>query len=145
MERFVGIRNIAICLIENDGKIFVGEGFDEVKKETFYRPLGGGIEFGELAKDTVIREFQEEMETEISVGTYLTTFENRFTFNGVSGHEIILLFSATFKDKSIYQKDNIKCKEEGADFIAKWVNKSDFLSAKKILYPKGIVDYLMHV
>ena len=136
------IRNIAICLIEHNGKVFVGEGFDEVKNETFYRPLGGGVEFGELAKDTVVREFQEEMETEIEVGSYLTTFENLFTFSGTPGHEIVLLFSATFKDESIYQKDNIKCKEEGTEFIAKWVNKSDFINATKILYPVGLTGYL---
>ncbi|PCJ51280.1 MAG: NUDIX hydrolase [Planctomycetota bacterium] len=136
------IRNIAICLIENNGKIFVGEGFDEVKKETFYRPLGGGIEFGESARETVVREFREEMETEIKVNAYLTTFENIFTFNGTPGHQIVLLFSADFKDKSIYQKDNIMCKEEGTDFIAMWVNKSNFLNSKKILYPDGITDYL---
>ncbi|WP_440904144.1 NUDIX hydrolase [Catenovulum sp. SX2] len=138
------IRNIAICLIEHQGKIFVGEGVDEVKNETFYRPLGGGIEFGETARQTVIREFQEEMQTEIEVGNYLTTFENLFTFNGVIGHEIVLLLSAKFKDKQIYQQDNIPCNEEGTSFIAKWVNIEEFLNGTKILYPSGIVDYLKH-
>lgn len=136
------IRNIAICLIEHQGKIFVGEGLDEVKNEIFYRPLGGGIEFGETAKQTVIREFIEEMQTEIEVGDYLTTFENLFTFNGVPGHQIVLLLSAKFKDQQIYQQNNILCKEEGTNFIAKWIKVEDFLSGTKILYPSGIVDYL---
>ncbi len=61
------IRNIAICLISNDDKIFVSEGRDEVKNETLYRPLGGGIEFGELAEETAIREFKEEINAEIEV------------------------------------------------------------------------------
>ncbi|EWH10983.1 NUDIX hydrolase [Catenovulum agarivorans DS-2] len=140
----MNIRNIAICLIEHQGKIFVAEGVDEVKNETFYRPLGGGIEFGETAQQTVIREFQEEMQTEIEVGSYLTTFENLFTFNGIAGHQIVLLLSAKFKDKQIYQQDNIQCNEEGTSFIAKWVNIEDFLNGKKILYPSGIVEYLKH-
>ena len=137
------IRNIAICLIEHQGKIFVGEGVDEVKNETFYRPLGGGIEFGETARQTVVREFQEEMQTEIEVGNYLTTFENLFTFNDVTGHEIVLLLSAKFKDKQIYQQNNIQCNEEGTSFIAKWINIEDFLDGSKILYPTGIVEYLI--
>ena len=36
-----------MAVIERDGKILVGEGHDEVKKEAFYRPLGGGVDFGE--------------------------------------------------------------------------------------------------
>lgn len=136
------IRNIAICLISNGDKIFVGEGRDEVKNETFYRPLGGGIEFGELAKETAIREFKEEIDTEIEVLSYLHTFENIFTFNGKSGHQIVILLSAKFKDLSFYERDNIKCDEEGVDFIAKWVNKSDFLEGRKILYPEGLADFL---
>ncbi len=138
----MNIRNIAICLIENDGKIFVGEGFDDVKNEIFYRPLGGGIEFGESARETLVREFQEEMGEEIEVDSYLTTIENFFTFNGAKGHEIVLVFSGKFKDKSVYERDNIECNEEETGFVAKWVKKSDFINSEKILYPTGITKYI---
>jgi len=40
------IRPIAICAFLRNNRILVAEGFDPVKDETFYRPLGGGIEFG---------------------------------------------------------------------------------------------------
>ncbi|MBL2388312.1 DNA mismatch repair protein MutT, partial [Klebsiella pneumoniae] len=33
--------------------------------ETYYRPLGGSIELGEKSAHTVIREFQEELHTEV--------------------------------------------------------------------------------
>lgn len=41
------IRPLAICVFRHAGRILVAEGTDEVKGETFYRPLGGAIEFGE--------------------------------------------------------------------------------------------------
>ncbi|HEX5141250.1 MAG TPA: hypothetical protein VFX19_09915, partial [Dehalococcoidia bacterium] len=47
------IRPIAIVVFRRpDGAILVAPGFDTVKQQHFYRPLGGEIEFGELAEDT---------------------------------------------------------------------------------------------
>ncbi len=41
------VRPLAICVFRHHDRILVMEGYDPVKKEHFYRPLGGGIEFGE--------------------------------------------------------------------------------------------------
>ena len=41
------IRPIAICVLRRHDEILVIEGRDESRDLTFYRPLGGGIEFGE--------------------------------------------------------------------------------------------------
>jgi hypothetical protein len=41
------IRPIALCVFHNNNRILVFEGYDKAKDEIFYRPLGGGIEFGE--------------------------------------------------------------------------------------------------
>ncbi len=43
------IRPIALCVFLNNNRILVNEGYDPVKQQTFYRSLGGGIEFGEKA------------------------------------------------------------------------------------------------
>ena len=136
------IRAISICIIENEGKIFVGEGTDDVKKETFYRPLGGGIEFGELAAETVKREFLEELNAEIEPLSYMHTIENIFEFNGKKGHEIVVVLEAKFTDKTMYKKDNIDCNEEGLHFVAKWINKEDFFNGSKLLYPQGLSELL---
>ena len=136
------IRNIAICLIQREKDIFVFEGFDSVKDETFYRPLGGGIEFGETAEKAAIREIQEEMGTEIENISYLTTFENIFTCDGKPGHEIVFLMSASFKDKSYYTRDNILCNESGMPFTSMWVSTEDFKAGNKILYPEGLTEFL---
>ncbi|MEZ4517114.1 MAG: hypothetical protein R3C44_09860 [Chloroflexota bacterium] len=43
------IRPIAICLFSHNGRVLAAEGYDPIKQQTFYRPLGGTIEFGETS------------------------------------------------------------------------------------------------
>ena len=76
------IRPLAICVFQNNNRILVAEGYDPVKKDTFFRPLGGGIEFGEKSEDTVRRELMEEINAEVGELWYLGTLENIFMFNG---------------------------------------------------------------
>lgn len=141
----MSIRAVAIGLIEKGDHIFVAEYRDADTDEAYYRPLGGGIEFGELAKDTLIREFSEEMSTDIEVIGYLHTFENIFTFDGKPAHQIMMLFAARFKDESIYQVDKVICDEEGQVFEAKWIDRNDFFRGYKTLYPSGLSGYLQAI
>ena len=45
MDKFKEIRPVVLGIAIKNGKILVSEGYDKVKKKTFYRCLGGGIEF----------------------------------------------------------------------------------------------------
>ena len=57
------IRPIALVVFKrDDGAILVAPGYDRVKDKAFYRPLGGEIEFGELAIDAARREIHEDAE-----------------------------------------------------------------------------------
>ena len=60
------IRSVALCVFRNNDRILVFEGFEKLKNEIFYRPLGGGIEFGEKAEDTVRRELKEEINVDVT-------------------------------------------------------------------------------
>lgn len=139
------IRPLAICIFRKDNSILVAEGYDPVKNETFYRPLGGGIEFGERAEDTIARELLEEISAEIAPGSlkYLGAVENIFTFNGIPGHEIVMIYDGTLQDPAAYQQEMIAGTEaHGEAFRALWKTLDEFGPGGAILYPDGLLDLL---
>ncbi len=54
MDKFKEIRPIVLGIARKDNKILVVEGYDKIKDETFYRCLGGGIEFLETSEVALI-------------------------------------------------------------------------------------------
>jgi 8-oxo-dGTP pyrophosphatase MutT (NUDIX family) len=140
------IRPIAICVFFRNDKILVAEGYDPVKGETFYRPLGGGIEFGETSKETICREMMEEVELEVDQKSlrYLGALENIFVFNGSPGHEIVLVYDGTLPEPALYEQTTISGKEaNGGDILAVWKDLDEFTNGKSILYPTGLVEMLV--
>jgi 8-oxo-dGTP pyrophosphatase MutT (NUDIX family) len=137
------IRPLALVLVRrDDGAILATPGFDHVKKQRFYRPLGGGIEFGERAEDTARRELQEELGAELTDLKLRGTFENLFTYQGQPGHELIWLYEARFTDQALYERDVFVADESGAKFEVHWVHLDTFLKGEAPLYPDGLLDLL---
>jgi 8-oxo-dGTP pyrophosphatase MutT (NUDIX family) len=139
------IRPIAICIFLNNNKILVAEGYDPVKVETFYRPLGGGIEFGERSKETICRELMEEVNIEVDQQSlrYLGAVENIFMFNGSPGHEIVVVYDGVLKESGLYEQAEIIGKEaNGEEIRAVWKDLDEFITGKSILYPTGLVEML---
>lgn len=134
------IRPIALGIAKKGNKILVGIGYDKVKKQTFYRALGGGIEFGETSKDAVKREFQEEIHSDITVGELLGVTENIFTYQGKTGHEIVFLYSIEIPNDNF--KNDYEINDEVGKYNAVWVDIDDFKSGKKIIYPEGFLKYI---
>ena len=70
------VRPLAIVVVRHpDGRVLVAPGFDHVKGQRFYRPLGGEVEFGERAEEAARREIQEEIGAEVEDLRLLATFE----------------------------------------------------------------------
>lgn len=106
------IRPIAICVFQHDGRILAAEGYDPRKGQTFYRPLGGAIEFGEYSADTIARELTEELGAAVVDLRYLGTVENVFTYDGQTGHEIVMVYDGNLVDSSLYQRAVIEGVED---------------------------------
>lgn len=140
------IRPIAICVFRNNDRILVAEGYDPVKDEYFYRPLGGGIEFGETSAETICREMMEEINVEVEKDSlrYLGALENIFHFNGTASHEIVMIFDGELKASGLYDQTVIVGKEaNGDDIRAVWNRLDEFGAGKSILYPTGLLDMLV--
>jgi len=138
------IRPIAICLFRKNGKILVSEEHDPANGETFYRPLGGGIEFGENSTDTIHRELMEEIGAEVRDLVYLGTLENIFTFNDEPGHEIVQVYDGVLVESGLYEQAVISGHEADVGFSMKviWKSLDDFGRSKSILYPDGLLEML---
>lgn len=140
------IRPLAICLFRRGERILVAEGYDPLKQERFYRPLGGGIEFGERGEETIQRELLEEIQAEAQDIQYLFTLENIFTFNGGRGHEIVLVYDGRLKDENLYAREVIEGLEydpfRQAPLKAVWMRVDEFGEGRGILYPNGLLEKL---
>lgn len=140
MDKFKEIRPIALGLAIKNNKLLVSEGFDKVKNETFYRCLGGGIEFLEKSEKALKREFLEEINVDITVKDFLGISENIFTYQGKKAHELILFYSIEISDEN-YQEE-YKVIDDHGETIAKWIDINEFKNKNKILYPEEVFKYI---
>jgi len=137
------IRPLALGIFRHAGRLLVFEGHDPIKGEAFYRPLGGGIEFGETGAQALAREIREEIGAEVTNVRYIGLCENIFTYAGEIGHEIVLLYEAELADRSLYERDVIEVVEPGGvTFKAFWPPLSDFADGRVPLYPDGLFALL---
>jgi 8-oxo-dGTP pyrophosphatase MutT (NUDIX family) len=152
------IRPTVICIIFRDAnlamgdispdsnrEIFVFEAHNKQKDQTYYRPLGGGVEFGEYSAQALRREFREEVNSELLNVRYWHTLENIFNLEGEWGHEVDFVYVGELADKSIYDKPFIYGKEDnGQLFKALWKSIADFADGRTPLYPDGLLELLTH-
>jgi ADP-ribose pyrophosphatase YjhB (NUDIX family) len=137
------IRPLALAIIRDGERILVFEGLDRLKNQRFYRPLGGGIEFGERGADTIMRELKEEMGADVTDVRYLGTLENVFTYEDKPGHEIVLLFEARLVHAKWRAQERFECKESDKEpFVAVWKSISELRAGPVPVYPEGLLEML---
>jgi ADP-ribose pyrophosphatase YjhB (NUDIX family) len=114
------------------------------KGETFYRPPGGGLQFGEPAADAVARELDEELGWTVRVTERLAVVENIFTFNGTQGHEYDVVFAVEPEDEAVYDQEAFVGTETGGiEFRVCWKPIEEFRGEDASpLYPQGLLDGL---
>ncbi|KAA0797954.1 NUDIX domain-containing protein [Bacillus sp. JAS102] len=104
--------------------------------ETFYRFPGGSIEFGEPAKEAIIRELMEEYDLKIDVQELAVVNEHIFEWNNEKGHHCTLIHLGTVQEMVT---NEIRHKEH-ENIILIWKSIEEL--KEKPTYPEGIVSYL---
>jgi ADP-ribose pyrophosphatase YjhB (NUDIX family) len=133
------IRPIALAVVRRRDDLLVFEAHDPTRDQTYYRPLGGGIDFGEPAATALRREMREELAVELENVVLLGVLENLFTAHGRAGHEIVFVFAAELADPSCYDRDDVgPVLDDGSPVT--WQPLSRFTSGQAILYPAGLLD-----
>ena len=128
------IKAMAVIRRPRDRALLVSEAADG----SFQRPLGGHVEFGEYARDTIHREFGEEIGQRLTGVRLLGVLENIFPWQGGTEHEVVFIFSAAFADPAAYEIDEqvIADKTENRVF---WRAPG---TVRPPLYPAGLTQLI---
>ncbi|NEP14972.1 MAG: NUDIX domain-containing protein [Symploca sp. SIO2C1] len=141
MSQSKRIRVLALGLIRQGDRTFLSEGYDPIKQEIFYRALGGGVDFGETSYDALNREFQEELQAELTNIKYLGCLESLFVCKGKAGHEIIQLYQCDFADPKFYQLDQVEFTEGDRQTKALWLDIKQCKSGEVRVVPEQFLEY----
>ncbi|TCP55660.1 ribosomal protein L11 methyltransferase [Tumebacillus sp. BK434] len=135
-------RPVALGIVEQQGKILVEKivGKHMYGEGVYYRPPGGGIEFGEHSEQAVVRELREELGVEVTPAEFLGFLENIFRVEGSMGHEIVALYRVRLADETQYEQDVFVLTDGDSQNEAVWVPLADFASGDKLLMPSGLLE-----
>ena len=126
--------------------MLVERGRDDVKGETFYRLLGGTIEFGEPGAEALRRELHEELGTDVEVGELVATVENLFTYEGEPWHELVLVFECNLLDERLFGREEWEASETLDGRVVThevvWKPVDAFGSDGEIFYPEELLTRL---
>ena len=131
------IKAMAVIRRPRDGALLVSES-DSGSDPPFQRPLGGHVEFGEYALDTVRREFGEEIGQELTDVRLLGVLENIFGWRGGTEHEVVFIFTAAFAAASAYEIEEQRIRDN-PDRRVLW-RPADAVSPP--LYPAGLPELI---
>ena len=128
------IKAMAVIRRPRDGALLVSEAADG----SFQRPLGGHVEFGEYARDTIHREFGEEIGQRLTGVRRLGVLENIFPWRGGTEHEVVFIFSAAFADPAAYEIEQQVIADKTDDRVI-WRAPG---TVRPPLYPAGLAELI---
>jgi len=98
-------------------ELLVSRHRDSETGEPFYRPLGGGVEFGEHGEDALRREFREELGVSLETVSFLDTYEDVFTAEGKTHHELWRCYEADIVEDWPYEEESFAGYESDGEEI----------------------------
>ena len=127
---------MAVIRRPRDGALLVSESPEPL----FQRPLGGHVEFGEYAVDTIHREFGEEIGQVLTDVRLLGVLENIFGWRGGTEHEVVFIFAAAFLDEAAYEIEEQLIRDDTEPKNRVLWRAADAISPP--LYPAGLSELI---
>ena len=124
------VRVVAAIIVENDKIIFTQRGYGEFKGGWEFP--GGKIEEGETPQQALIREIQEELDTEIEVGELVDKVE----YDYPQFHLSMDCFLCRIKSGKLVLKEH----ED-----AKWLKGDELSNVEWLPADKGLVEKLSYI
>ncbi|MBF9050395.1 NUDIX domain-containing protein [Roseobacter sp. HKCCD9010] len=136
------IRAVAIGVVWRDDRILVAAVTDDNGHIKGWRPLGGGIEFGETAEAALVREFAEELQAQIKPIRQIAVMQNLFAHQGDRGHEIVFVIESELTTPGLAEAESFILEDSGARVRAAWRPLDEFRSERAELFPDGLLSLL---
>ena len=102
-------------VLQRKGKIL----FHKVENDVNWSLPGGRAEMLEDSKETLVREFQEELNCEVEVQNLHFVVENFFEYRQLNYHEIGMIYRVALKEGQIPEED-FTVVENGVSFLFRW-------------------------
>ena len=111
-----------------------------------YRLLGGTVEFAEHSRETLHREFDEELGVSLTDVGPVGTYERVFTDRGEPQHEIWRVYAAEIVEDWPYERDEFTVVEPALDIelTVSWQPIPSLLEGPDSLYGAELLDDLDH-
>ncbi len=112
--------------------------------QPYYRPAGGGIEYGETSRAAVHREVREELGVEVESHRLLTVAENIYrNERDQVAHQIMFLWEVSFVDPSLYERQIFIVNDTNPPPLeAHWVSPVDLARRGIHLFPAALREAL---
>jgi ADP-ribose pyrophosphatase YjhB (NUDIX family) len=136
------IRPVAIGLLRDGDRLLVAEVRNDDGGLKGWRPLGGGIEFGETARDALRREFLEELGVDVEITGDPMIFENLYEHADHTGHEIIFAYPVQVADAAVRRHDRFQIDENSQAVWVEWVAIERFARGE-VLFPLALGPLLV--
>jgi 8-oxo-dGTP pyrophosphatase MutT (NUDIX family) len=132
----------AVCVISQGGDYLFAVGVDPLDQRTFLVPVGGGIEFGELALTAAVREAREEIGIDVENPRLLGILENIFRYKGETDHEVVFCFIGQVRSRESVPSEGVE--SDGISFPLRWLSEGELRSPDVPVYPEGILDLILN-
>ena len=143
----MGIPNVtrpcAFVFLRSGDRVLVSEMLHRVDG-VFYRPPGGGIEFGETSEEAARRELREEFALDADDLRLLGVLENIFDEQGVPYHEICFIYEGWIAATDLDRLDGEKVLDTPPDVdeVARVFDLVRLVDVRTPLYPDGVRDMM---
>jgi ADP-ribose pyrophosphatase YjhB (NUDIX family) len=137
------IRTLAVAVCVDGDRALVERGHDVVAGQSYYRAIGGGVEFGERAAEAVTREWREELGLTLAELRPLGVLESLFCYEGRPGHEIVFAYRARVVEARVYAQDAFASVDpSGLRHEAVWIPLDTLRQGPVPLHPEGLAALL---
>ena len=135
----------ALALIWRGPELLMLRVNEEHGAVTGYRPIGGGIEFGETSEQAIYREIQEELGTAFLSERFLGFVENIYQMGGHQGHEVLALWQGKVADHTVYEQERVPYAEPHMQAKGNFMVWKDPFAAELPIFPETMLPLLKEV